>query len=186
MSTFGSPDTQEIRGNLKLLIDPANKPLLFIKESKMKFIVHTKYGTFHSKSVGATEEDYQEAQKLIMITLQDWDEFVVSVYGKPYMFQQQNGFREKGTYSLTVPDKWAYDNRGTTEIPFEVNGKEMGVSFETWLDTSPEDTAKHFAWDWENDTFWERNFYPDVRMIANDLHSKGLIEPGKYIIEIDW
>jgi hypothetical protein len=30
----------------------------------------------------------------------------------------------------------------------------------------------------------ERNFYPDVQMVANDLYSKGLVAAGKY--EIDW
>ena len=34
--------------------------------------------------------------------------------------------------------------------------------------------------------FWERNFYPDVQMIANNLHAKGLIEAGDYVIDIDW
>jgi hypothetical protein len=28
--------------------------------------------------------------------------------------------------------------------------------------------------------FWERNFYPNVQMVANDLHKKGLIEAGEY------
>jgi len=121
------------------------------------------------------------------ITLQDWDEFVMSVYGKPYHLQQQDGCKGRGTEEITVPDEWA-DDHEATEIPFEVNGNEMGVSFETWLNTSPEDTAKHFNpdYEWENRLFWDRNFYPNVSMIANDLHSKGLIEPGEYVIVIDW
>jgi hypothetical protein len=75
-----------------------------------------------------------------------------------------------------------------TEIPFKINGSEMGVSFETWLKTSPEDTAKQFNRDhkWENRLFLDRNFYPHVDMIINDLYSKGLIEAGEYDIKIDW
>jgi hypothetical protein len=34
--------------------------------------------------------------------------------------------------------------------------------------------------------WWERNFYPDIQIVANDLHSKDLLEAGTYIIEIDW
>ena len=34
--------------------------------------------------------------------------------------------------------------------------------------------------------WWERNFYPDVSMIINDLHSKGLLPAGDYSIDIDW
>ena len=34
--------------------------------------------------------------------------------------------------------------------------------------------------------WWQRNFYPDVQMVANDLFEKGLIEAGDYVIDIDW
>lgn len=121
-----------------------------------------------------------------MVSVQDWDDLVTEIYGKPYYFQQQDGCKERGTEQITVPDEdWEYDYE-ETELPFKVNGEEMGVSFETWLNTTPEDTAKHFESGWENNLFWERNFYPNVNMIANDLHSKGLIEPGEYVIEIGW
>jgi hypothetical protein len=62
----------------------------------------------------------------------------------------------------------------------------MGVSFETWLNTSPEDTKKYFEFEYENKLFWERNFYPHVSMIIKDLYKKGLIEKGEYDINIDW
>jgi hypothetical protein len=120
------------------------------------------------------------------VSVQDWDEFVSSTYGKPYVFQQQDGCKERGTEEITVPEVYVDCDYEETEIPFEVNGREMGVSFETWLNTAPEETAKHFGSDWENNLFWERNFYPEVRMIANDLHSRGLLEPGEYSIVIDW
>lgn len=64
----------------------------------------------------------------------------------------------------------------------------MGVSFETWLNTSVEDTVKCLnpSYDWENILFWERNFYPHISRVINDLHDKGLIEAGEYQIRIDW
>ena len=64
----------------------------------------------------------------------------------------------------------------------------MGVSFETWLNTSLEDTAKHFSpnHSWKNRMFWERNFYPNANIIAADLCKRGLLEPGEYQIKIDW
>lgn len=34
--------------------------------------------------------------------------------------------------------------------------------------------------------FWKRNFYPCLQSVANDLHKKGLVESGEYLIEIDW
>lgn len=33
--------------------------------------------------------------------------------------------------------------------------------------------------------FWERNFYPDINTLANDLYKKGLIKKGEYLIVID-
>lgn len=121
------------------------------------------------------------------INCQDWDDFVQETYGKIYCFQQQDGCKDRGIEYITVPseDDFDYDYE-TTEIPFEVNGKEMGVSFQTWLNTSVEDTDKHFEDDRENELFWERNFYPSIDVIADDLYSKGLLEAGKYMIIIDW
>lgn len=66
-------------------------------------------------------------------SVQDWDEFVSSTYGKPYAFQQQDGCKERGTEEITVPEVYVDCDYEETEISFEANGKEMGVSFETWL-----------------------------------------------------
>ena len=119
------------------------------------------------------------------VSVQDWDDFVQEIYGKMYSFQQQDGCKSRGIEYITVPsdDDFDYEN---TEIPFEDNGEEMGVSFQTWLNTSEEDTAKHFESDWRNQLFWHRNFYPSVYVIADDLHSRGLLEAGEYMIIIDW
>lgn len=117
----------------------------------------------------------------------DWDDFVTCVYGKPYMFQQQDGCKSRGVEYFSVPSNdWDGDEFENTHIPFEVNGAEMGVSFESWLKTSPEDTRKHFNDDFENDLFWKRNFYPGLEMVVNDLHKKGLLEEGDYLIDIYW
>lgn len=121
------------------------------------------------------------------VQVQDWDNFVIEVYGKPYNFQQQDGCKSRGVKYFDVPScEWDGDCFENTEIPFDVNGAEMGVSFETWLNTNPEDTLKHFDSKWENELFWTRNFYPHLEMIVNDLHSKGLLEEGNYMINIDW
>jgi hypothetical protein len=122
-----------------------------------------------------------------VVSVQDWDDLVTKTYGKPYMFQQQDGCKPRGTDYFSVPsEEWDGDCHEDDEIPFEVNGKEMGVTFESWLKTNPEDTRKHFNSDWENRLFWERNFYPHLEMIVNDLHAKGLLEEGEYMIDIDW
>ena len=121
-----------------------------------------------------------------LIEYLDWNNFVTDIYRKPYNFQQQFGV-DRGTEKFSVPypyeDEFDFEN---TSIPFEVNGNNYGVSFETWLNTSPEDTLKHFDGEFSNRLFWVRNFYPDVSMIIMDLHSKGLLEEGEYVIDVDW
>ena len=114
----------------------------------------------------------------------DWDNLVVETYGKPYILQQQNGCMDRHHFQIAVPDlPYDYDN---DSIPDEINGDEMGVSFAAWLARDPKE------WNGNPDDanyvgmFWERNFYPHVQMIVNDLHAKGLIPAGKYEIDIDW
>lgn len=119
-----------------------------------------------------------------VIEVSDWDDLVEKTYGKPYSFQQQDDCKERGTHDLTVPDN-AYDYENDS-VPEEINGEEMGVSFAAWL--------KRDIHEWNGDPedkryinlFWHRNFYPSIEMIANDLHAKGLLEAGEYLINIDW
>lgn len=119
-----------------------------------------------------------------IIDVQDWDELVIKTYGKPYSFQQQDGCKERGLVYITIPEQGGdYENE---TVPEKVNGSEMGVKFSAWLARDPKEWSAPEKNSWTLDLFWERNFYPDVQMVANDLHSKGLIEAGEYIINIDW
>ena len=115
----------------------------------------------------------------------EWDNLVEKTYSKIYSFQQQDGCQSRGIVNISVPSNYVEDFENT-EIPFEVNGEEMGVSFETWLNTTPEETRNHFKEDYQNRLFWDRNFNPSIDVIINDLHSKGLLEEGEYQINIDW
>ncbi len=123
----------------------------------------------------------------LVIDVGDWDKLVTETYQRPYSFQQQDGCKDRQRVRLTVPeDAWDYDNES---IPEEVNGEEMGVSFKAWLDRDPKQKLNtEDDWDREHglSLYWERNFYPDVQMVANDLYAKGLIEAGDYVIDIDW
>lgn len=124
-----------------------------------------------------------------IITSHDWDKLVKEVYNKPYSIQQQEGCQERGTcYEIDLPCENLDDEYDeTNEIPFEINGDEMGVSFKTWLEADPEQHKIDNNWD-EGciNVFWDRNFYPDVAMLAQDLFEKGHIDAGSYTIKIDW
>jgi hypothetical protein len=120
-----------------------------------------------------------------MIDDADWDDLVAKTYGKPYSFQQQDGCRDRGILEITVPDPAPFDFKRDT-IPEKINGNIMGVSFKAWLARDPQEWNGDPDDESSVDLFWERNFYPDISVIANDLHEKGLIPAGTFVINIDW
>jgi hypothetical protein len=128
-------------------------------------------------------------ETVITVECQEWDRFVQETYGRPYCFQQQDGCKERGTFYLTVPMEDAYDFE-CDEIPEVVNyDDQRGVSFKAWLERDPTKTipgSEKEGYDWMLRMWWHRNFYPDVQMIANDLHKRGLMKAGDYMIIIDW
>ena len=119
-----------------------------------------------------------------MIEVHEWDKFVRETYGRPYSFQQQDGCKSRGIFRMTVPDE-AEDFEQDT-VPEIVNHSDMGVSFKAWLKRNPKKQLKGDRNKSSLELWWDRNFYPDIQMIANDLHKKGLLEKGSYIIDIDW
>ena len=140
-----------------------------------------------------------------VIELGDWDDLVIETYGRIYSFQQQDGCQGRGNVKLTIPDM-DNDDEMHDKIAEIINGDIMGVKFATWLERDTKaplnpsdkelsscnyyyDTCNRKQWCEEEShisLFYERNFYPDLQTVANDLHKKGLIEAGEYIIEIDW
>ena len=116
----------------------------------------------------------------------EWDATVQKTYGRPYAFQQQDDCRERGTFPLTVPAESSDYERQS--VPEEVNGEIRGVSFAAWLARDPKQKLSNpeDQQDFCLQLWWERNFYPDIQMIANDLHAKGLLAAGEYTIDIDW
>lgn len=123
--------------------------------------------------------------KVNMVDVGDWDFLVQKTYGRTYRFQQQDGCKSRGVVTFQVPieDLWDYHN---TEIPEKVNGDKMGVSFKSWIERNPSQPIKDQKYEYQLELFWQRNFYPSLEMVAQDLYEKGLIPAGEYTINIDW
>lgn len=120
-----------------------------------------------------------------VIEVSDWDDLVQKTYGRTYSFQQQGGCKSRGMFRFEVPAE--AEDFENDSIPEVVNGREMGVSFTAWLAREPKQQLSSGREDqWGIDLWWARNFYPDFQMVANDLHKKGLLDAGEYVIEIDW
>ena len=120
-----------------------------------------------------------------MIDALDWDKLVTKTYKKPYTFQQQDGCKIRGVFEITIPVVYPHDY-GNDTVPEAVNHVEMGVSFRAWLERDPKKPVKTFEYAYQNVIWWERNFYPHIEILANDLYKKRLIEAGDYLINIDW
>lgn len=122
-----------------------------------------------------------------LVEVQDWDRLVEETYQRPYKFQQQDGCIGRGVITFNVPSE-EFDYFENDSIPDEVNGEEMGVSFQAWLKRDPakwEGKPKHNDKNYI-DLFWHRSFYPEFGAVVNDLHAKGLIAAGEYYLHIDW
>lgn len=125
-----------------------------------------------------------KTRQVNIIDVEDWDSLVFKTYNRPYNFQQQDGCKSRQTVYITVPD---YPNDyPNDQVPEILNHPEMGVSFKSWLERNPNKPIKNQTQDYQLGMWWERNFYPDVSMVANDLHNKGLLPAGEYGIVIDW
>jgi hypothetical protein len=93
--------------------------------------------------------------------------------------------RDRGIQYITIPVNNPEDYKNNT-IPEIVNASEMGVSFKAWLERDPKQPISERSENWALEMWWERNFYPTIDMIINDLYEKGLVEAGNYQINIDW
>lgn len=120
-----------------------------------------------------------------IIDVTEWDDLVIKTYARPYSFQQQDGCKERQNFRIEVPCSEVYDYENDS-VPEEVNHSEMGVSFKAWLSRDPKQQIPGRDEAWALELWWHRNFYPDVSMIINDLHAKGLLPAGSYLIDIDW
>lgn len=124
--------------------------------------------------------------------LQEWDELVEQTYGRTYSFQQQDGCKERGIFKFRLPDEDGPNDYEKDSIPEIVNGDEMGVSFQAWLERDPQQlltTETNHSLDLQESflrMWWERHFYPDVSMIIDDMYKKGILPAGDYVISIDW
>ena len=149
--------------------------LIFLKSIKIQiFFVYLKY------------QKMVKYKNVKVIDCDDWDALVEDTYKKPYTFQQQYDCQSRGMFSLKIPcDNWEEEEMHES-IPEEVNGEKMGVKFDVWLERDPKQPIPNQKYDYQLEMFWERNFYPSVYTVANDLYKKGLIEAGDYSIKIDW
>jgi hypothetical protein len=119
-----------------------------------------------------------------VVDVSDWDRLVEQVYGRPYNFQQQDGCKSRGTHNLGVPTGYTRIDDNINEDGYDEEGYD-NPSLKFWLSKDPKEYPAHEDKRWR-EMYWERDFYPDIDEIAEDLYRRGLLEAGEYLIDIDW
>lgn len=129
----------------------------------------------------------------------EWSRFVSEVYGRPYDLQQQDGGMSRCHLYVEVPvapeDIEIFKEDCLGDIS-PCDEKSMCVDFERWLSRDPEQLVpddvvrQDCSWvenkRFNTDLWWERNFYPHIDILANDLYEKGFLPAGQYLILVDW
>ena len=88
-------------------------------------------------------------------------------------------------FHFKVPD-FAKDFK-SDEVPENLDKKDQtGVSFKAWLNRDPKMKLEKQKYDFELGMWWERNFYPNLQILANDLYKKGVIEADNYTINANY
>lgn len=121
--------------------------------------------------------------KTTFIEYTDWNNFIQSVYNKPYDLLQQVD-SESTIITMSVPGN--VDNtKINKDIPENIDENELRcVELETWLNKDPQEENPNFKYKSHQTHWWKRYFYPDIQAIANDLYEKGLLEEGNYTIYV--
>lgn len=179
-------DSLERRGYISSEMEQLSGfPPVQIRRYYVPIPVHIEWCQWCAKQQAKKDEGKMKTRTETVIEIDEWDDLVSQTYRRPYRFQQQDGCKDRGTFRLTVPDEPNDFQRD--EVPEEVNDPLMGVSFAAWLARDPaKPLGGNESQSWEIALWWDRNFYPDVQMVANDLHAKGLLPAGDYAIDIDW
>lgn len=104
-----------------------------------------------------------------------FSKYVTEHYGRPYKLQQQGDMLAQGSYvQITVPDEEAWDENPTLA---------------EWQAATPPGEHPEGGYDPNVSTEnmrWERDYYPSLEVVANDLHAKGLLDAGEYLIRVYW
>lgn len=114
-----------------------------------------------------------------MIDVKDFDRLVEDTYKKPYTLQLQE--LSKSPLRIVVPDPDAedYENNATPTIYNQL----IGVSFKKWLETDPATNLPGDYHGFYTKSWWEYSFFPNLGIVINDLHAKGLLDEGEYYIK---
>ncbi|WP_043736189.1 hypothetical protein [Nocardia asiatica] len=105
------------------------------------------------------------------VTLIDENTFsalVSHLHARPYRLQQQgDGLPQNTIVKITVP---------------ALEHDWPGIPLAEWAATPIGD----YTYPWQAETHWEREYYPCLEDVVNDLHARGLLAAGNYALHVRW
>lgn len=109
----------------------------------------------------------------IVLSETTFSKYVSELYGRPYQLQQQGDMlAQESSVALIVPEPEDWN-----ENP----------SLAEWLAaTPPEEQGLGLSELLNEEMRWERQYYPSLEAVGNDLHARGLLDVGYYIIHVSW
>lgn len=149
--------------------------------------IHREYGSTKDRTPINIQQYKIKNKKVFDIA--EWNELIIQTYGRPYDFGEQEGGRDRGVFELTVPSTYDddYENdKVSEEDGADEDPDERGVSFKAWLERDPTQKVSGRTRKFELEMWWHRQFYPSINTVAFDLYQKGILEPGDYLISINW
>ena len=105
--------------------------------------------------------------KVNLIWESEFSQLVEDTYGRPYKLQQQG-------------DMLHQESMVRLSVPGEVFDHWQATTLEEWV--AAEYPSPKFDYDFQ----WEREFYPQLEEVANDLHERGLLDEGEYVLHVWW
>ena len=102
----------------------------------------------------------------------EFSNLVRQTFERPYSLQQQGDMHSQESFIRF-------------DVPAELEW-EHEPSLETWLATTPPDPEDHSMAAFTNRLRWDREFYPDLQDIANELHARGQLDAGTYVLHVWW
>lgn len=110
-----------------------------------------------------------------LIEASEFNALVEQTYQRPYSIQHQ--YRSYVKFSVPADD---YDYTANY-VDIEDDGA-SGVCFAAWLARDVSQPFNPQGLVFQTKLFWYRNFYPALEMVVNDLHAKGLLPVGEYVV----
>ena len=105
----------------------------------------------------------------------EFSDLVRQTFERPYSLQQQGDMHSQESFVRF-------------DVPADREEEEhwQAVSMEEWLAATPPDPEDRSMEAFTDRLRWDREFYPQLDSVANELHARGQLDAGTYVLHVWW